>query len=98
MKIILEEIVKIMERGQITLPVSIRKELGLSPKTWLSMRLTNDKEVLLKPLKSEKLSSLSNFLKKLSHDHTIYWTIADEQKRLKIRKKSTLRLKKQALE
>lgn len=43
--------VKISEKGQITLPVAVRRRLGLTPERRISVELRDD-EVVLRPMRS----------------------------------------------
>lgn len=90
---VISEIVKPMERGQITLPIGIRKKLKITPKTWLWVKLIKDK-ILIEPVE-QKISSdsLSVFLEKNIADEKIYWQDKDTLAIKKIEKKSKKRLK-----
>lgn len=88
-----EEMVKLMERGQITLPSSIRKALGLEPKAWLVVRLNPKKEIVLKQVQNSKRESIQKVLKDMANDKTIYWTDEDEKRRQQVRKASTKRVR-----
>ncbi|MBU2592902.1 MAG: AbrB/MazE/SpoVT family DNA-binding domain-containing protein [Patescibacteria group bacterium] len=90
----LNEIVRPMERGQITIPVAIRKKLKITPKTWLWVRLIKNK-ILIEPVeKKSSLGSLSNYLLSSVSDQQTYWRKEDTKALTKIKKKSKERLKK----
>lgn len=87
----IEEVVKIMERGQITLPVEMRRQLDLTPKALLTVILRPGHEIVLRPYKKSKRERLDNFLKKMAGDKNIYWTKEDEKRRQQVRKSSDKR-------
>ena len=88
------EIVKPMERGQITIPINIRKKLNITPKTWLWIKLVQDR-ILIEPVLEKTLpSSLSSYLNKSASDSKVYWTKQDSSVLEKVRKKSSQRLKR----
>ena len=66
----INEIVKPMERGQITIPISIRKKLKITPQDWLWVRLVNDR-VVIEPVIDDKI---------------IDWEEKDRKKLLKVLK------------
>ncbi len=88
------EIVKPMERGQITIPVKIRKKLNITPKTWLWVKLVEDK-ILIETVERKTSSfSLLAYLDKTISDSKIYWTKKDSSALQEVRKKSSQRLKR----
>ena len=90
----INEIVKPMQRGQITIPVNIRKKLNITPKTWLWVKLVKDK-ILIEPVENFSLSSsLLSYLDKAASDPKIYWTQQDSANLNRARKKSSQRLKR----
>ncbi len=90
----LQEIVQPMQRGQITIPIKIRKKLNINSNTWLWVRLVKNK-ILIEPVKEkEKDTSLSNFLLQDSSDEKIYWTSKDDEALKKVESKTNKRLKK----
>ena len=72
MKIVTTDVVKIMERGQITLPKDMRRELGLKPGTLLRISSTDTKHIIIETL-DMPTSPLASFLKKLAVDMEKYW-------------------------
>jgi len=89
--VIREEIVKPMTRGQITLPASMRAELGIDSETWLWVKLLSNNGIYIEPVK-KKRTDLYSFLIKHFSDRKVYWT--DDVDYLKeTRKKSIKRLK-----
>ena len=69
----LNEIVRPMERGQITISVAIRKKLKITPQTWLWIKLIRNK-ILIEPVeKKSSPVSLSEYLLSSASDKQIYW-------------------------
>ena len=68
----IQQIVKSMDRGQVTIPIDIRKKLNITPQTWLWVRLIKDK-ILMEPVEKKPLAgSLSGYLKTKAGDKKIY--------------------------
>ncbi|MFH1602123.1 MAG: AbrB/MazE/SpoVT family DNA-binding domain-containing protein [Candidatus Shapirobacteria bacterium] len=86
-------IVRPMERGQITIPVNIRKKLEITPDTWLWVRLVKNK-IMIEPVEKDSSSSLSNVLLDSTKDPKIYWKKSDIKDLDKVREKSKERIKK----
>jgi len=82
-----------LSRGQIVIPVEIRKKAGLVPRSLVKVKLTIENNIIIEPLEKKK-SSLAEFLEKMKNDKTIYWTKEDDKRRAKIKKLSIERLKK----
>lgn len=95
MRITVNEIVKPMERGQITIPVVIRRKLGITPQSWLWVRLVNGAQILIEPVEKEanKISFLS-LLSEVASDSKVYWGKRDDLALQKARRKSSQRIKK----
>jgi len=91
--IVYEDATKMLSRGQIVIPVEIRKKAGLVPRSLVKVKLTIENNIIIEPLEKKK-SSLAEFLEKMKNDKTIYWTKEDDKKRAKIKKLSIERLKK----
>ena len=91
--IVYEDATKMLSRGQIVIPVEIRKKAGLVPRSLVKVKLTIENNIIIEPLEKKK-SSLAEFLEKMKNDKTIYWTKEDDKTRAKIRKLSIERLKK----
>lgn len=90
----LQEIVQPMQRGQITIPIKIRKKLNINSSTWLWVRLVKDK-ILIEPVKEkEEDTSLNNFLLQDASDEKTYWTNKDDEALKKVESKTDKRLKK----
>ncbi len=86
------EIVKPMQRGQITIPINIRKKLNITSQTWLWVKLIQDK-ILIEPVEKEgSVPSLLSYLNKSSSDSKSYWTKKDSSNLGKVSKKSSQRL------
>lgn len=95
MRVIANEIVKPMERGQITIPVAIRKKLGITPQSWLWVKLIDNAKILIEPVE-ERMSKASflSFLSQIGSDSKVYWQKKDDLALQKVRKKSSQRIKK----
>jgi len=91
--IVYEDATKMLSRGQIVIPVEIRKKAGLVPRSLVKVKLTIENNIIIEPLEKKK-SSLAEFLEKMKNDKTIYWTKEDDKRRAKIKKLSIERLKK----
>ena len=91
--IVYEDATKMLSRGQIVIPVEIRKKAGLVPRSLVKVKLTIENNIIIEPLEKKK-SSLAEFLEKMKNDKTIYWTKKDDKRRAKIKKLSIERLKK----
>ena len=90
----INEIVKPMERGQITIPLKIRKKLKITPQSWLWVKLIKDK-ILIEPVEKKSLSGpLADYLLSASADSQIYWSKEDTNILKKISKKSQEKLLK----
>jgi len=91
----LNEIVKPMQRGQITIPINIRKKLKITPQTWLWVKLVNNEKILIEPVEKESLSvSMAEYLLSSLSDSQIYWDKEDTEVLKKVKKRSRERLKK----
>ena len=87
-------IVKPMERGQVTIPIGIRKKLNITPDTWLWVRLVKNKIMIELVEKNSRPKSLSSFLLNFANDPRVYWKKGDDLALEKVRKKSKERLKR----
>ncbi len=88
------EIVKSMERGQVTIPIKIREKLGIGPQTWLWVKLVGNK-ILVEPVKANRRrGQFSSALKSIASGNRSYWGKRDDQALKKIRKKTLQRFKK----
>ena len=72
MKIILTDVGKVMERGQVTLPVQMRRKLGLKPGSLVSIKFTDTHALIIEPLEKTN-SSLADVLEDLATDNIDYW-------------------------
>lgn len=88
-----EDAVKIMNRGQITIPIEMRKKLGLQPKAIVTIKLTDSNDLLISPM-TKKKETLREFLESMANDKRVYWTDNDSKRLKRIRKKSIERIKK----
>ena len=89
----LDEIVKPMERGQITIPIKIREKLKITSKTWLWVKLVQDKILIETVEKESSPGSLSDYLLSFTLDSQAYWKDQDTKALEKVNKKSKKRLK-----
>lgn len=91
----LKQIVRPMERGQITIPVAIRERLKITSKTWLWVKLIAGGKIVIEPVEKKATPDLlADYLKSFSSDTKIYWSKKDIENIKKIEKKSFKRLKK----
>ncbi|MBL7078140.1 hypothetical protein ISS42_00585 [Candidatus Shapirobacteria bacterium] len=87
-------IVKPMERGQITIPIGIRKKLDITSNTWLWVKLVKN-TIMIEPVESDSGSkSLSSFLLTFANDPKVYWKKSDALALEEVREKSKERLKR----
>lgn len=93
MMILYEDYVRLMERGQITLPMPIRQRLSMFPKDTLRVRLFDDNSVVVSPVKPAK-KSMAEFLKEFVKDKKVYWTKEDDETLKRARKKTKERFKR----
>lgn len=90
--IIYEDAGKIMSRGQLVIPIEIRKKAGLIEKTIVRIKLTSEHNIIIEPLEKKKIG-LAALLQSMKNDKTIYWTKKDDKRRAKIRKLSMQKIK-----
>lgn len=91
--IIFEDIVKIMERGQVTIPFKLREVFNLQKGLRLWVRGISDNKIILEPVKEDRAKKLSEWLEKMAKDKHVYWTKKDDKNLAKVRKKTMERLK-----
>jgi len=82
--IITNEIVKVMERGQITIPVKIRQMLGIHKGSAMRIKVTNTSQVFLQPVQSQQQSQFQSFLKQALNTKKTFWTDEDSKHLKKI--------------
>jgi len=58
-------LVKPLRNGQITIPIAVRRELGIGEETMLQLSVTEDREIRIKPIKVEESAKGSPWLKDL---------------------------------
>lgn len=58
-------LVKPLRNGQITIPIAVRRELGIDEQTMLQLSVTEDREILIKPVKVAEQPKGSPWLKEL---------------------------------
>lgn len=69
-------IAKVSERGQISIPASARRKLGIKPKSRVSVEV-RDNEIIIKPVKS--ILELGGILREYAKGKTTDWdTIREE--------------------
>lgn len=95
MRVTVNEIVRPMERGQITIPVVIRKKLGITPESWLWVRLVDEAKILIEPVEKEiSKTSFLSLLSQIVSDSKVYWQKRDDLALRQVRKKSSQRIKR----
>jgi len=92
--VIFEDIVKIMERGQVTIPIKLRELFNFQKGFRLWIRVNQNKKIELEPITEDKGKELNQWLKKMLNDKTQYFVDFDEKKLRQIRKKSKNKLLK----
>ena len=69
-------IVRVSDRGQICIPASVRKKLGIKPKSSVSIEV-GENEIIIKPMKS--LLEVAGVFREFAKGKTTDWdTIRDE--------------------
>ena len=58
-------LVKTLRNGQITIPIAMRRELGIDEQTMFQVSVTEDREIRLKPVSVEERPKGSPWLKEL---------------------------------
>jgi len=58
-------LVKTLRNGQITIPIAVRRELGIDERTILQLSVTEDREIRIKPIQVEDRPKGSPWLKDL---------------------------------
>lgn len=89
----LSDIVTVMDRGQITIPIEIREMFQIKKGMKLWVKIRNQREVILEPAEENKRNKLKKFLEKAIKDKHAYWTKEDDKNLAKVRKKTMERLK-----
>jgi len=90
--IIFEDMVKVMERGQVTIPLKLREIFNLQKGFRLWIRVDQNRKIELEPVRENKAKKLSEWLKKMMKDKKRYFTNFDEKKIRQIREKSRNKL------
>ncbi len=89
----IKQIVQPMARGQITIPIKIRKRLGINENSWLWVKLKKNK-IVIEPVAEEIGSETQSFLKDASQDENVYWAQRDTDNLDRVDEKSKERVKK----
>lgn len=78
-----EEMVKIMTRGQITIPFKIRRMLDIEEKTWLALKVRGD-EIVLKPIRKifKEETGESPFIQKAKYSKKEFLKILKNQAKM----------------
>ena len=63
-------IAKVSERGQISIPASARRKLGIKPKSKVSLEVS-DKEIIIRPVKS--ISEVAGIFREYAKGKTTDW-------------------------
>lgn len=85
--------VKVMERGQVTIPLKLREIFNLQKGFRLWIRASQDRKMELEPVKEDKRIKLKKFLGKAVEDKYIYWSKEDDINLTQVRKRTIERLK-----
>ncbi|MDP4011798.1 MAG: AbrB/MazE/SpoVT family DNA-binding domain-containing protein [Candidatus Roizmanbacteria bacterium] len=91
-KIIFEDMVKVMERGQVTIPFKLREIFNLRKGFRLWIRVDQNQNIVLEPIKENKAEELSMWLQKMTNDKKQYFTDFDEKNLRQMREKSRNKL------
>lgn len=91
--ILFEDMVKVMERGQVTIPLKLREFFNMQKGLRLWIRVDQDNKITLEPVKEDKKIKLRLFLEKATKDKHVYWTKEDDTSLALVRKKAGERLK-----
>lgn len=84
--------VKVMERGQVTIPFKLREIFNLRKGFRLWIRVDQNKNIVLEPIKENKAEELSMWLQKMTNDKKQYFTDFDEKNLRQMREKSRNKL------
>ncbi len=104
-EVITEEILRPMERGQITLPAKIRKSLGINAKTWLKVSEMSNKKIIIEAVDvSESRNSnvipakrpFAEVMEELKNwkGRSFTWTEEDDRNLKKVKELSLKKLRK----
>ena len=96
--VVFDQIVKPMERGQVTIPLKIRKALKINSQTWLWVKLLANMQIVIEPVTSDRRSTttLAEFVSQVSDQSQGrgYWTEMDDESVKRVRKSTRGKLKK----
>lgn len=84
--------VKVMERGQVTIPFKLREIFNLRKGLRLWIRVDQNQNIVLEPIKENKAEELSMWLQKMTNDKKQYFTDFDEKNLRQMREKSRNKL------
>lgn len=90
--ILFEDIIKVMERGQVTIPLKLRELFNLQKGYRLWIRVNSDRKIVIEPVKEDKGKALSEWLIKMTKDKKQYFTSFDEKNLKRMREKSKNKL------
>lgn len=90
----IDDIVTVMERGQVTIPVKLRQALDIHKGMKLIVRMTGKNSLVLAPIQISKQKKLQEVIKKMIREKKVYWTAEDDRNLQKVRKLSRERAKK----
>jgi len=91
--ILFEDMVKVMERGQVTIPLKLREFFNMQKGLRLWIRVDQDNKITLEPVKEDKKIKLKSFLEKATKDTYAYWNKEDDKNLTMVRKKTMERVK-----
>jgi len=91
--ILFEDMVKVMERGQVTIPLKLREFFNMQKGLRLWIRVDQDNKITLEPVQEDKKAKLKSFLEKATKDTYAYWNKEDDKNLTMVRKKTMERVK-----
>ncbi|PIV70629.1 hypothetical protein COW57_04285 [Candidatus Roizmanbacteria bacterium CG17_big_fil_post_rev_8_21_14_2_50_39_7] len=91
--ILFEDMVKVMERGQVTIPLKLREFFNMQKGLRLWIRVDQNNKITLEPVKEDKKIKLKSFLEKATKDTYVYWNKEDDKNLTMVRKKTMERVK-----
>ena len=90
--IVFEDMVRVMERGQVTIPLKLREFFNMQKGLRLWIRVNQDNTITLEPVKEDKKLKLKLFLEKAVKNNSSYWSKEDDTSLALIRKNTQKRL------
>jgi AbrB family looped-hinge helix DNA binding protein len=87
-----EDMVRVMERGQVTIPLKLREFFNMQKGLRLWIRVDKDNKITLEPVQEDKRAKLKSFLEKAAKDTHAYWTKEDDKNLALVNKNTEKRL------